>query len=124
MERNEMNCKLHINLNQGLLEAEGSESFVLQVYNDFKEKLKTEMVPGANNSNTTFQDPNSGKSSIIRSTSKSKSPKSTPAKKTASGPTLQVVPDFSSGAMGKQFLTEVKKFANRSKENFPPYSLK
>lgn len=31
--------KLHINLGQGLIEAEGEEAFVLKVYEDFKERL-------------------------------------------------------------------------------------
>jgi uncharacterized protein YxeA len=34
-----MTCKLHINLNQGLIEFEGNEEFVLSVYNDFKDKI-------------------------------------------------------------------------------------
>lgn len=34
-----MTTKLHINLNQGLVEAEGSEEFVLKVYNDFKDRI-------------------------------------------------------------------------------------
>ena len=34
-----MTTKLHINLNQGLIEAEGSEEFVLTVYRDFKDKV-------------------------------------------------------------------------------------
>jgi hypothetical protein len=33
------NAKLHINLHQGLIEAEGEEAFVMEVYNDFKDLL-------------------------------------------------------------------------------------
>jgi hypothetical protein len=35
-----MNAKLRIDLSQGLIEAEGSESFLLALYNDFKERLR------------------------------------------------------------------------------------
>lgn len=31
--------KIHINLSQGLIEVEGTETFVTKVYNDFKERL-------------------------------------------------------------------------------------
>lgn len=34
-------AKLHINLSQGLIEAEGNEAFVLKVYDDFKARLQT-----------------------------------------------------------------------------------
>lgn len=37
-----MNCKIHVNINQGLFEAEGPEQFVLDAYKDFKESLTTE----------------------------------------------------------------------------------
>ncbi|MCA3573689.1 MAG: hypothetical protein IOC86_07190 [Aestuariivirga sp.] len=33
------NAKLHINLHQGLIEAEGEEAFVMRVYSDFRELL-------------------------------------------------------------------------------------
>ena len=32
--------KIHINLKQGILEAEGSEEFVTRIYSDFKENIK------------------------------------------------------------------------------------
>ncbi|MEW8680453.1 MAG: hypothetical protein AB2536_00950 [Candidatus Thiodiazotropha endolucinida] len=35
--------KIHINLKQGILEAEGSEEFVEKIYTDFKENIRFEM---------------------------------------------------------------------------------
>ena len=35
--------KIHINLKQGILEAEGSEEFVEKIYRDFKDNLETKM---------------------------------------------------------------------------------
>lgn len=37
--------KIKIDLSQGIIEAEGSESFVLNVYSDFKDKLNQESKP-------------------------------------------------------------------------------
>ncbi len=34
-----MTCKLNINLSQGSVEAEGSEEFVMNIYNDFKDRM-------------------------------------------------------------------------------------
>lgn len=46
-----MDAKLKISITDGILEVEGSESFVLKVYNDFKEKLETTPSPIISKSN-------------------------------------------------------------------------
>lgn len=40
-----MDAKLKISISDGILEVEGSESFVLKVYNDFKDKLAVLSLP-------------------------------------------------------------------------------
>ena len=44
-----MNCKLTLNLQQGLVEVEGDKDFVLQIYSDFKEKM---VVPAPSSQDT------------------------------------------------------------------------
>lgn len=44
--------KIHINLKQGILEAEGSESFVEKIYRDFKDNIKLENPTTTHENNT------------------------------------------------------------------------
>ncbi|MBY0321615.1 MAG: hypothetical protein K2X72_23030 [Reyranella sp.] len=57
-------AKLHINLTQGLIEAEGDEAFVRAVYEDFKERLNAKPALGRNRE----EKPDDGDDSVERST--------------------------------------------------------
>jgi hypothetical protein len=107
-----MTAKLHINLNQGLVEAEGSEEFVLKVYNDFKDKVS--------NAHTVQNFAPANKESVTKTPSKSKDDNNSQGNKSKSKTKqstngsakehLEIVTGFSNGQEGKSFLSEIKKY--------------
>lgn len=115
-----MNSKLTINLNTGLLEVEGSEELVREIYHDFK--ILIEKVPVKANENTdsndfsrdgTFDD-------IEVSTSKSKKSKSTKVK-TSSSPKASsdmiFLNDLNLRPKGKESLKDfAAKYQNKTTE--------
>jgi len=112
MGDNSMNCKLHINVNQGEIVAEGPEVFVMQVYQDFKDKLRFSpagQVSGDSDpKNETGDQQGETQKQISNKNTKPSAPKkqSNPSAKSQ----LQVVSEFSSGEQGKRFLAETKKY--------------
>ncbi len=80
-----MTCKLHINLSQGLIEAEGSEEFVLNIYKDFKDKIGT----APHDTRTTGQQKQTPANTIVKPNNRSKSKStSNKTKVTSKGYTL------------------------------------
>lgn len=109
-----MTAKLHINLNQGLVEAEGSEEFVLKVYNDFKDKLsETSFSNSFNPANTegVTASPSGAKSANVSQSTKKAKPKAKQSTNNSSKESLEVVPEFFNGTESKSFLSEIKKYS-------------
>lgn len=75
-----MHCKLILNLQQGLIEAEGDKDFVLQIYSDFKEKIvigapsKPDDKKSSTEKSSTSKKPASRKNNEKRKTRASKKP--------------------------------------------------
>lgn len=107
-----MDCKLQINLNQGEIVAEGSEAFVMQVYQDFKDKLRFSST-GHASGDAEPKGKNEDQQGKITKQTSNKNTKSSAPKKQSNSSTkgqLQVVSEFSSGEQGKKFLSEIKKY--------------
>lgn len=69
------NARVHINLQQGLLEAEGSEEFVLKIYEDFKNRAANSASGAANRDPGSSQKPADAKKGGTRSTARGKAKK-------------------------------------------------
>jgi len=81
-----MNCKIHVNLSQGLFEAEGPEQFVLNAYKDFKDNLTPHFESQEDKQKT------KGKPTTAKTVS---NPKTKPLKKKKSGgPSYSLVKDL------------------------------
>jgi hypothetical protein len=108
----DMKCKLHINLNLGHIEAEGSEAFVMRVYEDFKDKLSFSPNHSADSDDHSENGNEDEQGERKKPTPHKNSKPSLPKKQsnTSAKTQLQVVPVFSSGELGKKFLSEIKKY--------------
>ena len=109
-----MDAKLKISTTDGILEVEGSESFVLKVYNDFKDKLEVKSLPA--NSQTFREKPVTPKEKT-NTTTKSKTSKSKVAVKPKSTGTL--LTSLNLRASGKKslkdFIADYKKPSSEEK---------
>ncbi len=81
--------KLKIDLSQGIIEVEGTEEFVLGIYNEFKEKIGTEVVVDNRGSNQ----PDVTKKTTKKSASAKKT-KTTKTRKKSSGQIPTTVKDL------------------------------
>ena len=97
--------KIKIDLSQGIVEAEGSESFVLGVYSDFKDKLSQELHPSSSKSTPSQPSQPSVKK---KSTTKKKS---TPKKKSGAKGDWNIISDLD--LSGKGSSQSLKEFYNQ-----------
>jgi hypothetical protein len=112
-----MTAKLKINLNEGLLEAEGTEVFVFKVYNDFKEKINVQTATKSNSPERfEYRPPESDETDKLVNKSKAPS-KSKPSVKPAS--TGNLLTELNLRPQGKktlkQFIAEFKKPSSEEK---------
>jgi len=88
--------KLKIDLSQGIIEAEGTEEFVLTIYSDFKDKLVTESNIPKGKSENTSATPKNKKTLKAKTKVTSKLKNSTP--KSSATPTFSKDLDLSGGS--------------------------
>lgn len=82
-----MTTKIRVDLSQGIIEAEGSEDFVREVYSDFRDRIQARVHPIAE-----------GRPLEVKTTPPAKKPRAKPAK--TSQPTPAIVKDLDLTAKG------------------------
>ncbi len=101
-----MTSKLHINLSIGLIEVEGSEELVRDIYADFQKNLTSHT--GLQLETDTPKGNTENKSGAAKSKSKAADKPKTTKKSGSSGEQLDVVSEFFNNS--KPFLNEISKF--------------
>ena len=106
-------AKIKIDLSQGIIEAEGSESFVMNVYSDFKEKMEASAVTENNSSSADVK-----QSTPKKKQAASKKAASAKAKKKPSGqiPSIVKTLDLSGGSTCERLKEFYAKY--EAKSNF------
>ncbi|QDW67680.1 hypothetical protein [Luteimonas granuli] len=96
--------KLRIDISEGTIEAEGSESFVLAVYEDFKQQLADKAPSATRQERSAEEKPAAPAQKTARKSKKAASNGSSPkpkAKSKGGGPTMLKDLDLSSGKQGR-----------------------
>jgi hypothetical protein len=110
-----MNTKLQMNIQQGVLDVEGSEDFVSKIYADFKETFYSfKGQPYEPTTDISYNEPSSSAPMLVGNDDSMKSYKKSKVKSGGGSPKiapLEVDRDFINGSSGKRFLSEVKSFS-------------